>query len=435
VAHLSGIPWWIWAFAAVGALALLTGIVNLFFSLGRRPERMRMRSDVRVSDAEFLRALAGNCNLPLLEGGTARLLNNGDEFFERMLDAIRGARRSVNMMAYIWEPGAVSDTFFDALVERARAGVEVRVLLDAFGGLKVPGEDVERLRSAGGDVKRFRSLKPGKLLRFHKRNHRRAIVIDGRIGFTGGAAIADKWRGHAQDPEHWRDIMIEVTGCMATSLQSAFAELWGYAGREILSGDAHFPPQHEARPDDAEPIRHVHVSSTPASDVHPMRTLFLMSLQAARQRIWVATPYFVPDAFMREVMAERAADGVDVRLLLPNEHTDAKPIRWAAHSYYDELLSGGVRIFEYQPTFMHSKLLLIDETWSLVGSANMDIRSKELNTENVMGIAHRAFGADVAATFEADFANAREFHLDDWRRRGIARRVAERFFVLFAEQY
>jgi cardiolipin synthase A/B len=424
-----------WLLATIGSLALLTGVVNLFFSLGRRPERIRMRSGVGVGDDEFLRALAGNFNLPLLDGGTARLLNNGDQFFERMLEAVRGARRSVNMMAYIWEAGEVSDAFFEALIERARAGVEVRVLLDAFGGNNVPTEDVDRLRAAGGVVKHFRSLRPGKMLRFHKRNHRRAIVIDGRIGFTGGAAIADKWRGTAQDAEHWRDVMIEVTGCMATSLQSAFAELWGYAGREILSGDAHFPPNHDQSPHDAEPMRHIHVSSVPASDVHPLRTLFLMSLHAARQRIWVATPYFVPDAYMREVMAKRAAEGVDVRLLLPNEHTDAKPIRWAAHSYYDELLSGGVRIFEYQPTFMHSKLLLVDGTWSIIGSANMDIRSKELNTENVMGIAHGGFGTEVAATFEADFAKAHEIRLDDWRRRGISRRLAERFFVLFAEQY
>lgn len=431
---MNGVPWWLWLLASIGGLALVTGVVNLFFSLGRRPARIHVRTDLDAGSDTFLRAIAGNFNVPLLSGGTARLLNNGDQYFPRMLDAIRSAERSVNFMCYIWEPGQVSDAFFEALTERAAAGVEVRLLLDAFGGLRIPSDDVERLESAGGTVERFRSLKPGKMLRFHKRNHRRAIVIDGRLGFTGGAAVADKWLGSAQDPEHWRDVMVEVTGCLATSLQSAFAELWDYSGREILAGDAHFPA-HPRDGGDDDPVHHVHVCSAPASDVHPLRTLYLLSLHSARRRIWVASPYFVPDAFMREVLAERAGAGVDVRLLLPNEHTDAKPIRLAAQSYYDELLSAGVRIFEYRPTFMHSKVMLVDDAWTIIGSANMDIRSKELNTENVLGIAHRGFAGSVAATLGEDFGLSRELRLDEWRRRGIAARAAERFFVLFAEQY
>jgi cardiolipin synthase A/B len=432
---VSGVAWWIWALAGLGGLALASAVVSLFFSLGRRPSAMRVDHAPPIDSDAFLRAIAGNLNLTQRTGGSVRLLNNGDEFYSRMLEAIAGAQRTVNFTCYIWEPGDVSERFFAALTERARNGVDVRLLLDGFGGLRTPRTAVRKLRDAGGQVRRFRSFKFGKILRFHKRNHRRAIVIDGRLAFTGGAAISDKWAGHAQDPDHWRDAMVEVTGCIAASLQAAFADLWDYAGKEILTGEGQFPAHDsdDDAPHDA-PV-HVHLVSSPTSDAHPLRAFFLLTFYCARQRLWIASPYFVPDTFTRDVLASRARAGVDVRLLLPNEHSDAKPIRQTSHSYYQALLEAGVRIFEYQPTFMHSKLLVADSIWSVVGSANMDIRSKELNKENVLGIMHRDFAAQLEATFVADLERSREIRLDEWRRRGVGKRALERACALFAEQY
>jgi cardiolipin synthase len=271
------------------------------------------------------------------------------------------------------------------------------------------------------------------LTRFYKRNHRRAIVIDGRIAYTGGAAVGDKWLGNARGPEEWRDTMTRVTGPPARDLQSHFAEDWAAVTGEILVGDGYYPRVDE--PSGPGRLRHTAVASSPGSEQHPMRYFFLLSFLAARRKLYIASPYFVPDEHTRGAVERLAREGVDVRILLPNHHTDAKPIRQASHRYYDELLSAGVRIWEYQPTMMHSKLVVVDGCWSVVGSANMDIRSKELNEENALGILDPGLAAAVEASFLADLERAREIRLEEWRRRGLFPRVLERACVLFAEQY
>lgn len=429
-------PWWVLTFFSIGVLATLTAVTSLFFALGRRPTRMWTQHVEPVGDPGFVRSIAALLNAPVRVGGHAELLDNGDAFFPAMLDAFRNAERSINVMVYIWEPGRVSDMMFEVLVERARAGVQVRVLLDGFGGLRCPGEDIDRLRDVGGLVGTFRPPKLGKLMRFHRRNHRRAIVVDGRIAFTGGAAVGDKWLGAARNPDEWRDSMVRVTGPLAENLQSAFAELWAFSTGEVLTGPAFFPDEW---PDDAEGryagVRSVGIISSPASEEHPLRLFFFLTFLAARERLWIASPYFVPDKHTREVIKRRARAGVDVRIMLPNEHTDAKPIRRASHSYYTELLMAGVRIFEYQRTMMHAKNTVVDGCWSVVGSANMDIRSKELNEENVLGVLEHDFAEQLERSYEADLAHCREIRLAEWRRRGVGSRILERISVMFAEQY
>lgn len=425
--------WWLVALAALGLLALLSAIITLFSSLGRRPSQITATAVPAVDADDFLESISGTLNAPLQKGGRATLLNNGDAFFPEILNAIQAAKQTINFFVYSWEPGQVNNMMIDALIERARAGVEVRVLLDGLGGIRAPREDLDRLKAAGGKISKFRAVSLGKLLRFHKRNHRRSIVMDGRVGFTGGAAIGDKWLGNAQDEKHWRDSMIKVTGSLASNLQSAFAEPWAYTCGELLVGPQFWTP---LDPEDDKPdTRHIHVVSSPSSEEHPLRLFFMLSFMAARRKLYLSTSYFVPDKHTRQAVAERARQGVDVRVLVPNEHTDAKPIRLAGRSYYDELLSAGVRIYEYQPTMMHCKLVVIDEQWSIVGSANMDVRSKELNQENVLGILDTEFAGQIESTFLQDIEHAREIKLDEWRRRGLWERSKERFWVLFAEQY
>lgn len=433
-------PWWVLLFFAIGVLATATAFISLFFALGRRPQRMWTDEVERVDSPEFVRTLAALLNAPLRNGGHADLHDNGDAYFPALLDDFAAASRSINFMVYIWEPGRVSDMIFDALIGACRRGVQVRILLDGFGGMRCPDEDLDRFREAGGLVASFRPLKFGKLLRFHRRNHRRAIVIDGRIAWTGGAAVGDKWLGDARNPAEWRDSMVRVSGCLPENLQSAFAELWAFSTGEMLTGDSFFPDgpgpsaDGEANPEHAD-TRSMGIISSPSSEEHPLRLFFFLSFLAARSRLWIASAYFVPDKHLRDVLKRRARAGVDVRLLLPNEHTDAKPIRYASHSYYQELLDAGVRIFEFQPSFLHSKTVVVDGAWSIVGSANMDVRSKELNEENVLGILERDFGRQLEESFEKDLRQSREITSAAWRKRGIARRFAERFFVLFAEQY
>jgi cardiolipin synthase len=385
---------------------------------------------------EFLRSLAGNVGAPLRSGGEVRLLDNG-AFFPALLAALANARRTINFTVYIWEPGRASDQVFAALEERARAGVEVRVLLDGLGCLGVPEEDVEALKAAGGKVERFRPPRLGKFTRFHKRTHRRAIVIDGTLGFTGGSAIADKWMGDASSPEEWRDFMVEVTGPLAATLQSAFVPIWAHSTGEILSGPDVFPATADAAPaDGAHGVAyHVGVASSPSSENHPLRLFFFQTVAAARQRLYITTPYFVLPRAAREAVAARARAGVDVRILMPNEHTDADLIRLTSHWYYEDLMEAGVRIYEYQPTMMHSKSVVVDGVWTVVGSANLDVRSDELNEENVLGIWDAGFARQMEQTFLRDLERAREIKLDEWRRRGAWSRVREWLASRPAEQY
>ncbi|HET7276433.1 MAG TPA: phospholipase D-like domain-containing protein [Longimicrobiaceae bacterium] len=429
-------PAWVLFFFVLGIWAAITVLVTLFTSLGQRVSAASVTKNCTVDSSDFLLAIAGAVNAPVQEGGNALVLNNGDEFFPRILQALAEAERSINFMIYIWEPGEVSEMFFDALIAKAREGVEVRVMVDGLGGHKAPDERIAELQAASGRWEWFHPPHFGKLTRFHKRNHRRAIIVDGTIGFTGGAAIRDVWLGNAQDSDHWRDCMVEVRGCMAANLQSAFAQLWSHTTGEVLVGPAFYPPEHaEGAEDPGDPLaRHINVVSSPSNESHPLRRLFWLSFSAAREKIYITNPYFIPDDAARAILEERAREGVDVRVLVPNEHIDLPPLRWASHSYFGELLDAGVRIYEYQPTMIHQKMLVVDGKWSVVGSANMDVRSKELNQENVLGILDPAFAAEVENTFLRDLERAREIHRDEWHRRGAFARVREKLSLLFEEQ-
>ena len=325
------------------------------------------------------------------------MLNNGDQFVPALLDAIAHAERTINFAVYIWAEGAFSDQLLAALEKKQREGVTVRVLLDGFGSIKVPDEDFEPLVKAGGKVQKFRTPKLGKLTRFHRRNHRRAIVIDGEIGFTGGMAVADIWLGNAQDTEHWRDIMFKVTGPLARSLQSAFVDLWVSSSGELLIDPKNYPVNAPAAAAGVE--RFIHLANSPADDDQSMAYFFLLPILAARESIYLAAPYFIPDKQLQAALVEKAKSGVDVRLMLPGPHTDNWITRASAQARYQELLEAGAKIYEYQPTFMHAKYGLIDGKWSIIGSPNLNSRSRQLDEENAIGIDDAAFGAALKATF------------------------------------
>ena len=422
-------------FCAVGVLSVGGAAVSLFTALGRRPEAITATLRAPVDSREFLDALSGAVTAPVRSGGRAELLRNGDQFFPALVRDIRAARQTVNVMVYIWEPGVASDSVMAALVERARAGVQVRVLLDGFGGMSAPDSAFARLRAAGGRVSVFRPLRFGLLTRYHKRNHRRSIVIDGETGYTGGMAIGDKWLGNADRPEHWRDEMVRVTGPLARSLQGVFSQLWSATAGEILVGPPFYPADPEVSGPGVAITRHVSVAASPTAESHPLRKVYWLSFASARRRLWIANPYFVPDEHLRRVLAERARAGVDVRILLPGAETDAPPIRWAGQASFEELLEAGVRIYEYRPTFLHGKTLVVDGTWSVVGSANMDVRSKELNQENVLGMQDRDFAAQLERAFVEDLARSDEVTLAKWRERGWWPRTRERAVSVFREQF
>jgi cardiolipin synthase A/B len=426
---MSDLPWWGWTLMVIGGVALVGVFGALFFPDWPDDDHTSGFHADPGSDS-FVEWTAAFLNSPIFRGGSITLLQNGDAFYPAMLNALRSARDSINFETYIFEPDEVGREFMETFKERARAGVEVRLLLDAFGAMKLRKRHRDELSEAGVKVERFRPLALRNLVRFYRRTHRRAVVIDGRIGFTGGAAISRKWKGNVNNSHEWRDSMSGVTGPLVAGIQSAFAGNWVYCTGEVLAGDRFFP-----RLDPGAGPCSLSVISSPSDAFQPIRLLFWLSFTNARKRLWICNSYFIPDRRLRKAVIERARAGVDVRVLVPGNHTDAVPVQLAGRSYYDELLAAGVRIFEFEPAMMHAKTTVVDGVWSIIGSANMDERSMELNEENVLGVADRDFARAIEDGVVADFGRSRELDLEQWRRRPLYRRALERVAKALIEQY
>jgi len=425
----SGLTWWAWTLIVIGVLAVI-GVFGALFLPDWPSDEYQVGFEADPGSEQFVEWTSTFLNSPIFEGGEVTLLQNGDAFYPSMLEAIRAARDSVNFEVYIFDPDAVGRQFLDAFKERARAGVEVRLLLDAFGSSKLRKREREDLKQAGVRVSRFRPFNLRNLVRLYRRTHRRAIVIDGRIGFTGGAAVSEKWKGNVTNSHEWRDSMTRVTGPMVSGIQSAFASNWVYCTGEVIAGPRFFPT-----PDRTEGPCGLSVVSSPSDALQPVRLLFWLSFKNAQRSIWICNSYFIPDKRLRDALVERARNGIDARILVPGNHTDAVPVQWAGRSYYEELLTAGVRIFEYEPAMMHAKTAVVDGSWSIVGSANLDERSMELNEENVLGIADVPFAKSVEDGLTADFGRSKEILLEEWQKRSIVTRCLERACKVLIEQY
>ena len=417
-------PWWYTTLLAIGFITLLTAVGVLFFGINNGPSTLVISDAVpSVDSLDFGVAISRLVGAPIERGGTIQVLNNGDEFLPALFQAIDGAKASINFSVYIWEDGAVSDQLLDRLIRKQSQGVEVRILLDGLGGRKAPDDRLDALEKLGGRVQKFRMPKFGSWTRFHRRNHRRSIVIDGEIGFTGGMAVADQWLGHAQDPEHWRDMMFRLTGPLASSLQGAFVDEWASSAAELLVGPRIFPIASATSSAGVE--RFINKINSPADDDHSMDYFFVLPILAARERVYVTTPYFIPDGPLMKALEKKAQAGLDVRLLLPGPVTDNRMARFSGQSRYEALLKAGVRIYEYQPTFLHAKGLAVDGKWSIVGSPNLNSRSRELDEENAFGILDASLGARLDGVFIADLRHSKEITIDAWRRRNPLLRILQ----------
>jgi cardiolipin synthase len=425
----SDVSWWGWTLIVIGVIAIM-GVIGALFFPDWPSDDHTTGFDADPGSDSFVEGTAVFLNCPLFRGGGVTMLQNGDAFFPAMLEAILSARDSVNFETYIFEPDEIGRQFVDAFKDRARAGVEVRLLLDGFGAIKMTKRYRKELQDAGVIVSRFRPFALRNLVRFYRRTHRRAIVIDGKIGFTGGAAVSKKWKGNVSNRHEWRDSMTRVTGPMVAGIQSAFAGNWVYCTGEIIAGPRFFP-----RLDGGAGPCGLSVVSSPNDALQPIRLFFWISFTNARRRLWICNSYFIPDRRLRDAVVDRARSGVDVRILVPGNQTDAVPVQAAGRSYYEELLVAGVRIFEYEPAMMHAKTVTIDGAWSIVGSANLDERSMEINEENVLGIADRDFARSIEEGVIADIERSKEILLDQWRKRSIFQRGMERLAKALIEQY
>jgi cardiolipin synthase len=374
-----------------------------------------------VGDPTFLpSALPGPT---MTSGNRLELLENGDAVFPAMLAAISSARKTVNFEAYIFWSGEVGALFRDALAERAAHGVAVRVLLDAVGsaGRRLKASDVDAMRRAGCRVEFFHSKKPWMVWVFNHRSHRRVLVVDGTVGFTGGMGFADQWRGDADSPEHWRDTQVRVEGPAVRGLQRAFQENWSEVTGEALVGDEFFPALAQAGSSSAAVV-----PSSPLAAMSGAGRVYAISLAAAAKEIWIANSYFLPDDAAIDLLVAAVKRGVDVRVIVPSdEQNDVPATKAAGRSNFGPLLEGGVKIYEYQPTMFHLKTMVVDGIFSTVGSANFDDRSFHLNEEINLFVYDTAFAGLMKERYQRDLSRCRPYTHAMWKARSLKKRVTE----------
>ena len=373
---------------------------------------------LRPDSGEFLHVVESTCQAAMLPGNAAAVYTNGSQFYPAMRDAIRGAEASVNLEAYIFTSGDVADMLIDALIERARAGVEVRLVLDALGSAGLRTACVRRLRDAGCRVAFYQSLAWYRLHRINNRTHRELLVVDGAVAFTGGAGVADWWmKPHRRTPA-WRDTMVRVEGPIVAALQGVFAENWLECCGEILTGPRHFP-----RPEPTGDVEMMLVKSSPSDRATVSRVVFQMLIEGAAKDIDIGTPYFLPDRALRRALVRTARRGVRVRVIVPGALTDQRLVRLASRRMYRELLDGGVQIFEYRPAMTHAKVLIVDGIWALTGTTNIDNRSFEHNDEVNVAVRNAAVAARFRQDFESDLQASDEVRLEQWQSRPVLEKL------------
>jgi cardiolipin synthase len=377
--------------------------------------------DLEVGSDAFLSATEAITMAPITHGNEIELLINGDEIFPAMLATMGGAQHTLSFLSYLYWSGEIARTIGGALCERATAGVEVNVLLDAVGSARMDRELIHEMDDAGVNFAYFRPPKPYAMRRLNNRTHRKLLIADGKVGMTGGVGIADHWTGDAQDPDHWRDTHVRVRGPVVRGLQGAFAENWLEATGDVLVGPAYLPDLAPLTGDGAMQV----VRSTANVGDTNIEALYFLAIACARTSLHLTSAYFAPRPAFVEALADAARRGVDVRVLVPGPHIDKRVVRQAGRAVYEELLDAGVRPFEYCPTMIHAKTLTIDGVWSSVGSVNFDNRSFQLQDEVTLCVCSREFAARLDAQFERDLERSAAIELPRWEQRALPARVSE----------
>ncbi|ATE71121.1 phospholipase D-like domain-containing protein [Lysobacter capsici] len=418
--------------ATILLTALLTLAVVIVVANVTGPEKkvqqlVQHRFD--VTDPQFRREMGVMLGPPVLTGNRVRHLRNGEEIFPAMIAAIAAARRSIAFETYIYWSGEVGQRFSDALSERARAGVQVHVTLDWVGSSKMDARLIDGMKQAGVQVERYRPLRWYNLDRINHRTHRKLLVIDGATAFTGGVGIADQWQGHAQDPKHWRDSHFLIEGPAAAQMQAAFGDNWVKMTGRVLHGPSYYPALSRHGDMDAQVFL-----SSPSGGSESMHLMYLMSIAAASRSIDLAAAYFVPDELTQRALLEARERGVRVRILVPGEHIDSDAVRLASKAQWGPLLRRGVELYEYRPTMMHVKLLIVDRHLVSVGSTNFDSRSFQLNDEASLNVYESGFADEMTRVFEDDLSQAKPYTYQAWTNRPWTEKAMERFVLPIKSQ-
>jgi cardiolipin synthase len=419
------------AIAALIALIVQSGLLFLALFEPGLPYKIPKATAEDLSSPDFIQTLAALTGADLVRRSNFEALTNGDLFYEAELAAIRSARKSVNLEAYIFNNGDIAKRFIDAFTERAAAGVKVNLLIDAIGSKDYPKKELKRFQKAGGNLELYHDLKWYTWPRMNNRTHRELLIVDGTVGFIGGAGIADHWYKQVGDAPRWRDTMFRVEGEAVTGLQSAFAENWLETSGEILTGYEYF-----SFPAAANEAASIVVASAPTTGRSTSaRVLFQLLLASAKKSIYITTPYFLPDTSIRKELERAIRERqVDVRIVVPGKKNDHLLTRGSSRRLYGDLLQAGAKIYEYKPAMTHTKTLVIDGLWSVAGSTNMDSRSFGINDEVNLAVLDSTFAGRLEKDFRRDVQDSRPVSYAEWNRRPFWERGYEWFGALVERQ-
>jgi cardiolipin synthase len=422
--------YWTGGLAILGVLAVVALVTIAFLPSASEYLTLKKTDPLQIGSPAFIAAFSTATHGTVQTGDIPTILNNGDEFIPAVVASIDQAQHSINITNFIWTDGSFSDQLFVALDAAAKRGVQVRILVDADGS-SMPGAQTKALQALGGKVETFRPITLVNLDLLYRRDHRRAVIIDGETAYTGGIAFDDQWLGDGITPGYWRDMMFEVHGALAQDLQGAFSDIWIETTGEVIAGSDFFPFAPLAPHSGA--ATYVEIFSAPTGYFEPVRDAFTLSILSAKKSLYITNTYLLPDAETMTLLEEKARAGVDVRILVPGSDNDPEFAEFAGEANYEALLKAGVRIYIYN-NLIHTKTVTIDGVWSLIGSANFDNRSRALNDEAVLGVASPQFASELQDTFMQDLTHAKELTLQEWDKRGLYSRLRSFVCLLFAKQ-
>ena len=404
-------------------------VILMNFVTAEKKIQRNLESHYQIASPQFSRSISALLGPPFISKNDVKVLLNGNEIFPEMLKAIKNAKETITFETFIYWADTIGQEFADSLSERARAGIKVHVLLDWLGSVKMETKQLNKMTKAGVQIQRFHKPHWSHIARFNNRTHRKLLIIDGRLGFTGGVGIADQWRGDANGPSEWRDSHFQVEGPVVAQMQAVFMDNWIKANGQVLHSELYFPELKPSGKVDAQMF-----SSSPSGGGDSMHLLYLMAIAAATKTIELSSAYFVPDALSIKGLIAAAQRGVKIRIITPGRHIDTELVRKASRADWGELLKAKIEIAEYQTTMYHCKVFIVDSLLVSVGSTNFDNRSFRLNDEANLNVLDKGFATEQVKIFNEDWSQSNPITYERWRDRPLHQKAMEKLARLFKSQ-
>lgn len=410
-------------------LTAISMLIILNFVTGEKKIQRKLDKQYSILDLQFGRSVSALLGPAFIGDNEVKVLTNGDKIFPEMLKAIRGARQTITFETFIYWGDSIGEEFANALIERVQTGVKVHVLLDWLGSIKMEQKQLDKMQAVGVEIERYHKPHWSHLARLNNRTHRKLLIIDGKVGFTGGVGIADQWRGDAKNPNEWRDTHFLVHGPVVGQMQAVFMDNWIKSKGSVLHDERYFPALKKAGNMSAQMF-----SSSPSGGGDSMVLMYLMAITAAQDSINLSSAYFVPDESLTQALTTAAKRGVKIRIITPGEHIDTDLVRRASRAGWGDMLQANVQIAEFTPTMYHCKVLIVDNYMVSVGSTNFDNRSFRLNDEANLNILDKNFAAEQTQIFESDWSNSHPITYQQWLKRPSSEKLIEKISSLLNSQ-